>query len=147
MSRGNKSIIHAIKKKQTRNADASKLDELQLHFNNQRIPVQREVIIQNSKFNTPNKLHESDFILDKQIHLQHDTYKTHGDLKNPDAKTKKRNADYLRAGLPLIIINQDSAKLHNLDECDLASYRYEEEVGKLVSVREEDMRMEFNARV
>ena len=125
--------INYATKKATRNFDAKKLDLIQMHIETLLVPIYavRELIIKNVKFQTKNMCRETDLVLNKKIHLQHDTVKIHGELGFENAKTLRRNADYERAGYPYIIINADLAKANNLEEGDLAEYLYYHELSKI----------------
>jgi len=122
-----KSIPPAVIRNQTRGSDAKKLDYLQLHLDNITpvIPTVRERTIFNSSFNTRNKVRIPDLqVTTTNIVIEHDTQHIHGELSDPNKKTLARNADYMRANIPFIIINSDLAKLNNLDEADLTVYLY-----------------------
>lgn len=121
------------KKKMDRNSDAKKLDNIQTQLEILQTPIHsvREKIIHDENFATRNHNHETDLLLNKTVHLHHDTVKTHGELGHPNEKTLKRDADYERAKLPYIIINADLAKECGLDEADLAEYLYYHELQKM----------------
>ena len=125
-------IQHATRKS-TRGLDAKKLDFISAHLMtlNRSIGSIRNLIIHNEKFGTKNKNRETDLLLNNIIHLQHDTVKIHGELGFETEKTIRRNADYLRAKLPLIIINQDLAKSCNLDEGNLTEYLFYHKLSEL----------------
>lgn len=117
-----KMYIHAATRKAERNHDAEKIDYLQ---NNIDIPSIREQTILDSKFYTTFATRIPDLILNpngRQIILEHDTFKTHGDISNPNERTKRRNMDYYRADRPFIIIHEDLCSLLKLDEAKLAIY-------------------------
>lgn len=124
---GTKSIHHHINKKAERNGDANKLDYLQ---NNIKLPTLREITIRDQGFTTPNKLRIPDLTIqplrkiDPPIILEHDTFKVHGELSEPNATTQKRNSDYMRTNRPFFVINADLAKQLGLDEAKLANYLY-----------------------
>lgn len=122
-----KSIPPAVIRNQTRGSDAKKLDYLQLHLDNITpvIPTVREVALFNYSFNTRNYVRVPDLtVTTTGIVIEHDTQIVHGELSDPNKKTLARNADYMRANIPFIIINSDLAKLNNLDEADLLVYLY-----------------------
>lgn len=122
-----KQFMHRASKNATRNFDAKKLDYLQLHLDNISpiIPTVRERTIFNSSFNTRNKIRIPDLqVTTTNVVIEHDTQNIHGELSDPNKKTLARNADYLRAGIPFIVINADLAKLNKLDEADLVVYLY-----------------------
>jgi len=132
LSRGNKSIIHAVKKKQTRNADAPKLDRIQ---NNAILPILREESITDNRSPTKNKVHQPDFKIKKlvvypdgclipYVLAEHDTVKIHGELGFEDTKTQKRNMDYWITRTPFFVINEDLARFCKLDESGLFTYLY-----------------------
>lgn len=120
------------KGKATRNFDAKKLDyiTMQLEMLTVPIPCEMNKWIKKKNFQTRNHLRETDILLDNVVHLQHDTVKIHGELGYENIKTMRRNADYERAGLPWIVINEDLAKNCNLDEADLAEYLFYHELAK-----------------
>ena len=126
-------IQHATRKS-TRGLDANKLDKIEAHVENLIKPIrvrERNLIVHNKKFKTRNNCRETDLLLNNIVHLQHDTVKIHGELGFENEKTIRRNADYLRAKLPLIIINQDLAKSCNLDEGDLTEYLFYHKLSEL----------------
>jgi len=133
-----KSIPSSVKKNLTRNMDAKKLDYLilQLEGLNQPIACLREVTFQHPRFHTQNKCRVPDLILNKQIFLEHDTAKIHGELGFANTKTLRRNADYERAGIDYVIINQDLAKECHLDEADLAEYLYYHKLAEIQARKE-----------
>ena len=125
-------IQHATKKS-TRGLDAKKLDNISAHLQTLNKPIHsiRNLWLKNEKFLTKNKMRETDLLLNNIIHLQHDTVKIHGELGFENEKTIRRNADYMRAKLPLIIINQDLARSCNLEEGDLAEYLFYHKLSEL----------------
>jgi len=126
--------IQHTTRKSTRGLDAKKLDNISSHLQTLNKPIytsMRNLIVHNDKFLTRNKNRETDLLLNNIIHLQHDTVKIHGELGFENEKTIRRNADYMRAKLPLIIINQDLARSCNLAEHDLAQYLFYHELSKL----------------
>ena len=129
--------IHYAQGKATRNFDARKLDYIttQLGILTKPIYCRMNEWIKHGNFHTRNKMRETDILLNKTVHLQHDTEKIHGELGFENEKTLRRNADYERAGLPYIIINQDLAKMCGLDEADLAEYLFYHELSKINAKR------------
>jgi len=126
-------IQHATRKS-TRGLDAKKLDFISAHLQTLNKPIHtstRNLWIKNEKFLTKNKLRETDLLLNNIVHLQHDTVKIHGELGFENEKTIRRNADYMRAKLPLIIINQDLAKICELDEARLSVYLFYHKLSEL----------------
>ena len=93
-------------------------------------------LVKHGSFHTKNSCRETDIWLNKKVHLQHDTVKIHGELGFGNEKTLRRNADYERSGLPYIIINQDLAKMCNLDEGDLTEYLFYHELSKVNARRD-----------
>lgn len=126
MARGKKSYIHASNKEARRNFDASKLDYLQTNLG---LPSLREIAVQDPKFSTPNKTRIPDLTVKGKpsIIIEHDTFNIHGELSTPNERTQKRNCDYVRSERPFVIINEDLAKMLNLDEAKLARYLVEHE--------------------
>ena len=129
-------IQHATRNA-TRNFDAKKLDNITTQLEMLQRPIYCEMnkIIKHGAFHTRNSCRETDILLNNKVHLQHDTVKIHGELGFENEKTLRRNADYLRAGLPLIIVNQDLAKNCNLAEADLAEYLFYHELSKINAMR------------
>lgn len=121
----NKSFIHQANKKTDRNFDAKKLDPIQMNLIRYGISTVREVSLVNTHFTTPNKTRLPDLRDTRHnIIFEHDTFKIHGELSDPNERTIKRNDDYKRAGFQLIIINEDLCKMLQLNESDLAVYLY-----------------------
>lgn len=135
-----KSIPPAVIRKQTRGSDAKKLDYLQLHLDNITpvIPTFREAPIYSEEcFTTRNHTRVPDLtVTTTGVLIEHDTQKVHGELSDPNEKTLARNADYMRANIPFIIINSDLAKLNNLDEADLTVYLYYHKLMEIKSKEE-----------
>ncbi len=130
--------IHYAQGKATRNFDAKKLDKIVLHLEQLSKPIYCQIneIIKNPHFlNSGNSCRETDILLNNFVHLQHDTVKIHGELGYENKKTLNRNEDYARANLPYIIINQDLAKMCNLDEADLTAYLFYHELSKRNAMR------------
>jgi len=125
--------IQYAQKKATRNFDAKKLDNIvmQLEELNRPIYCKMNVMLKDYDFHTRNHYRETDILLNKTVHLQHDTVNIHGELGFENVKTLRRNADYARARIPYIIINQDLAKMCNLDEADLTEYLFYHELSKI----------------
>jgi hypothetical protein len=121
LPRGTKSFEHQQKKKATRNGDDAKLDKLQTGM---KIPSVRNVTIWNENFTTKNKIHIPDLFIAKKIILEHDTFKIHGELNAPNERTRQRNSDYFKAGLPFFVIHEDLARMLKLDEVALATYLF-----------------------
>jgi len=124
-------IQHA-RGKRTRNFDAKKLDNIVMQLAGLTVPIscKMNVMVKNKNFQTRNSFRETDILLNDMVHLQHDTVKIHGELGYGNTKTVRRNADYERAGLPYVIINEDLAKMCGLDEADLTEYLFYHEVAK-----------------
>jgi len=128
-------VLMRSKRDYSRNSDAEKLDELQTHLNLQHLSFIREEVITNEQFSTRNHVRVPDLTMmygDRMIVIELDGG-VHGSLEIPTNKTKKRNADYNRAGIIYIILNEEQAEAENLDICDLASYRVREIISKLES--------------
>lgn len=120
-----KSFIHQANKKTDRNWDAKKIDPIQMVLLRYGIPTIREKETYNELFLTKNKIRIPDLTDTKhKIILEHDTFKIHGELSEPNERTTRRNNDYKRAGLNFIIINEDLCKELGLDETKLAVYLY-----------------------
>jgi len=133
MPRGKKQWIHNANKKRSRGSDATKLDELQTHLNLQGLHFMRENPISDNLFTTRNLLRVPDLSHwhgDKLIVIELDG-SIHGSLEFATEKTMRRNADYNRAGIIYILLNEEQMKAENLDMCDLASYRVREVLSKL----------------
>jgi len=133
-----KAIPPGVIKKQTRGSDAKKLDYLEMHLINAGIPVvrEREIIVDqytasHYRFRVPDL-----YVTTTNVVIEHDTVKIHGELSDPNKKTLRRNADYISANIPFIVINEDLAKMFNLDQGDLAIYLYYHELMKLKSKEE-----------
>ena len=139
MPRGKNSFIHNATKKALVNHDRPKLDYIEDYLSKNQFGVRVSKSnhrFDNKEFLNKPKNHESDLILNGKIHCQHDTVKTHCELgfeieesKNENKEKKrqqtlKRNMGYYKAQLPFFVINQDLAKLLNLDEGALTVYLY-----------------------
>ena len=121
----NKSFIHQANKKTDRNWDAKKIDPIQTVLLRYGICTVREREIYNEKFETKNHIRIPDLTDTKhKVVFEHDTFKIHGELSDPNERTVRRNGDYKRAGINFIIINEDLCKELNLDESKLAVYLY-----------------------
>jgi len=134
-----KSIPSDVKRNARRNFDAKKLDYLQLHLDNTTpvIPTVREVGIHNELFTTYYHNRIPDLtVTTTGVLIEHDTQKIHGELSEPNEKTLRRNADYMRADIPFIVINSDLAKMNNLDEADLTIYLYYHKLMEIKSKEE-----------
>jgi len=136
--RGKKQWIHNANKKRSRGSDATKLDELQTHLTLQGFNFIREKEIFERCFSTRNHLRVPDLTLDvgRLIVIELDG-SIHGSLEFATEKTMRRNADYNRAGIIYILLNEEQMKAENLDMCDLASYRVREVLSKLESGEKE----------
>ena len=130
-----KAHIHRANKKRTRNSDAEKLDDIQQHLTQQKLPFIRERALSSSLFSTKNSLRVPDLsgvFHGKMIIIELDGG-IHSSLETPTKRTMQRNADYNRAGFIYIIINEESAKANHIELHDLASYRVWEVLSKLES--------------
>jgi len=109
-----------------RNFDAKKLDTLAEYLlNKANLPTLREEVIFNKAFQYG--IRNSDlFFKDKNIVLELNTSKTHGELGFENAKTRRKYADYLRGKQHFIIINEDLCKELNIHQGNLTIYRYYE---------------------
>ena len=109
-----------------RNFDGEKLDELLLHLNGQRhLQVIREPILENPHFSTRNRIRNPDFRITNGefiCYAELDGYKVHGSLDEPSERTLIRNSDYERTNTPYIPLNEEDARLNNLDRCNLLTY-------------------------
>jgi len=133
--RGIKSFIHSSKKDRTRNSDAEKLDELQIHLINLGWRVKREPIIRNDNFSTRNNIRNPDLEITRGIFgslLELDG-KLHGSLEAQTEKTINRNADYEVGHYNYIILSEEDAKFFKLDICDLAAYMVLHEYSKHIA--------------
>ena len=139
--RGKNSGYNAGRKKATVGADRPKLDYITnwLKRSNTGVQVSKsEYRFEDNNFTTPTR--ETDLLLNGKVHLQHDTIKVHcelgyekfegerGDKDKKRNKTLKRNNDYwkywMEKGEPFIVLNQDLAKLLDLNEGALTAYLY-----------------------
>ena len=133
---GKKSFIHQANKRRGRNSDAGKIDEIQTHLTLQNIHSIRERELFDARFNTRNKLRVPDLTVThkgKLIVIELDG-PVHGSLEFQSEKTKRRNADYNRAGIIYILLNEEQCKAENMDLADLASYRVREIMCKVDSL-------------
>jgi len=135
MRNKNKAIPPGVIKKQTRGADAKKLDYLEMHLVNAGIPVVREEGIKCGVSMVKHRYPDLR-VTTNNILIEHDTVKVHGELSEPNTKTLRRNCDYLSADIPFVVINEDLCKMFNLDQGDLAIYLYYHKLMELKS-REE----------
>lgn len=139
MPRGNKSFIHNATKKAKTNHDREKLDYIEMWLSEHPFGVhvsKSNHRFDNKEFLNKPKNHESDLILNDRVHLQHDTVQNHCELgfeleenknENKEKKrirTQKRNRGYYKANIPFFVINEDLAKLLNIDEGALTVYLY-----------------------
>jgi len=119
-------------RKAERNHDARKLDYIQKHLNQANILTKREVSHISEQYHTPNNTRVPDLtFIGRDIVLEHDTTKIHGELGWENERTLNRNKDYCRAGVARITINQDLAKHLGLDEANLAIYLYYHKISEL----------------
>jgi len=123
--KSNQRFIDRATRKAERNHDAHKLDYIQSNIT---IPSIREEELLDSNFWTTYATRIPDLILNhkstRPVILEHDTFKAHGELSDPNVRTQRRNEDYVRAKRPYIIINADLAKQLQLDEAKLSMYLY-----------------------
>ncbi len=106
---------------QQRPSDANKLDYLQKNIP---LPIIREQTLHNEKYTQSRKERTPDLIINKRVILEHDTFKIHGELSDPNERTIKRNHDHVVSGFPFCVIHEDLAKMLGLDEAKLATYLY-----------------------
>ncbi len=133
---GKRSFIHQANKRRGRGSDAEKLDVIQTHLTLQNIHSIREKELYDSRFGTKNNLRVPDLSIQykgKLILIELDG-PVHGSLEFQTEKTKRRNADYNRAGLIYILLNEEQCKAENMDLSDLASYRVREIMCKVDSL-------------
>jgi len=131
--KGTKHDIHRATKNRTRNSDAEKLDDIQQHLTQQLLYFEREKPLYNSLFSTKNHLRVPDLTMfqkEKLIVIELDGG-IHGSLEMQTDKTKKRNADYNRANIIYILLNEQQAKEEHLELENLATYRVREVLCKL----------------
>lgn len=133
--------FNAARKKAVVGADRNKLDYITnwLKVNNFGVQVSKsEYRFDHSEFSTPSR--ETDLKLNDRVHLQHDTVKVHCELgyESPDSdrndkdkkrlKTAVRNHDYwnlwMSTGEPFVVLNQDLARMLELNEGALTAYLY-----------------------
>ena len=123
--KSNKQYIQKANRNTDRNWDAKKIDPIQMNLLKYGISTVREKEITNENFTVKGKTRPPDLRDTKHnIIFEHDTYKIHGELSNPNERTLKRNSDYKNANYPLIIIHEDLCKMLQLNEADLAVYLY-----------------------
>jgi len=132
---------NAARKKAIVGADRPKLDYITnwLKVNNTGVHVSKsEYRFTDDSFKVSSR--ETDLFLNNKVHLQHDTVKVHCELsferledsrEDKDKKrnkTLRRNIDYwnywMKTGQPFIVLNQDLARLLNLNEGALTAYLY-----------------------
>lgn len=116
---GKKSGLNAARKKRENNFDFNKLQNLMMNTN---LHCQMEQKIEDKNF--IHGVRNPDLLLNKWLIVEHDTVKIHGELGFENERTKKRNNDYHKAGMPFIVINEDLAKYLKLDEVKLMEYLY-----------------------
>ena len=127
LPRGNKSYLHTVKKKVTRNFDSNILDEIQTAFNEERLSFIREEPHINTNYTTPNETRVPDFrfrVGKDVVVLEEDSYEHHGDFPYQNSRTRKRNMDHIRAGYGLSVLSRDLAKQLKLPLGPLAVYLY-----------------------
>ncbi len=130
-----KAHIHRANKRRTRNSDAEKIDDIQQHLNQQRLNFIREREIYNPLFSTRNHVRVPDLSMkykNKLIVIELDGG-IHSSLETPTNKTLRRNADYNRAGIIYILINEEQAEKEQLELHNLTCYRVREVLCKLES--------------
>ena len=109
-----------------RNFDGSKLDKVAHILNVLGVNYEREEVIFNPHFSTKTHTRNPDFKIKTEwgmIILEVDGESIHGlyDLSETE-KTTKRNADYKRAKIPFITLNEGEAKHYNLKWESLIPY-------------------------
>ena len=132
-----KQFIHQNRKSRTRNSDAHKLDEIQ-----SKLPFAtvREKTIQNESFtNQARRNRVVDLVTTNttpKLIIELDG-KSHGGLGSIDESTatQKRNADFMRAGLPYIIVNEELADYLNLDKIKLMEYLIYHKLSEEMAIR------------
>jgi len=132
-----KAHIHRANKKRTRNSDAEKLDDIQQHLTQQKFNFIRERIIYDELFSTRNHIRVPDLSMvrgRKMIVIELDGG-IHGSLEMQSERTKTRNADYNRARIIYILLNEEQAAGEDppLDIVSLADYRVREVLSKIES--------------
>ena len=127
-----KSGYNAARKKAVVGADRPKLDNITqwLIKNNYGVRVSES----NKIININDSIkHETDLILNGIVHLQHDTVKVHcelgyelieNDRDKHRIRTLQRNIHYVKAGIPICVLNQDLASMLGLNEASLTVYLY-----------------------
>jgi len=132
-----KAHIHRANKKRTRNSDAEKLDDIQQHLTQQKFNFIRERVVQNDSFSTRNHIRVPDLsmIRGRRLIIIELDGGIHGSLEMQSERTKKRNADYNRAGFIYILLNEEQAAGEDpaLDIVSLADYRVREVLSKIDS--------------
>ena len=127
-------FIQKAAKNATRNFDAKKLDPIQTNLLKRNIPTVREKTIYNEKFTQARHERTPDLTFtgnkNSIMLLEHDTIKVHGELGYENEKTLKRNRDFVRAGIPFVVVNADLCKELKLDESSLAEYLHYHELMK-----------------
>lgn len=130
---GNKSVKNRMIKHEV--SGKSYEDKIHNIITRNKFAVMREYLYKNPDFIQQHKERRTDMKIsyDKMILNLESDGPVHGDLETPTKSTMKRNADLIKLGLPLIIINQESIKF-------LIKAMREE--GKLNGASEDDI-MEF----
>ena len=109
-----------------RNFDGSKLDKVSNILNNLGVNYEREKVIFNPYFSTKTHTRPPDFIITTEwgiIILEVDGDSIHGGYDGSETeKTTKRNADYKRAKIPFITLNEGEAEHNNLKWESLIPY-------------------------
>lgn len=123
MSKKNR-FIHEAMKNVTRNGDAKKLDYIQNNIDTRFLHLIREQEIIDSNFLTTFANRIPDFIINKDVIGELDSVKIHGELGFENKNTLRRNTDYLNAGRPFFVVNEDLAKRLGLDQAKLFEYMY-----------------------
>lgn len=121
--KSNQRFIDKARKNAVTNFDQRKLEYIQ---RNSKLNWLSGNTLIDPKFSTPNKVRLPDLMIKglPEIILEHDTTKLHGELGWENERTLKRNQDYARTNRPFFVINEDLAKLLNLDQAALSTYLY-----------------------
>ncbi len=118
-----KSFIHQARKGRSRNSDAGKLDIIQKDLPFKTV---REALVTDERFTQARKNRNVDLKTTNtvpNIYIELDG-KSHGGLGSIDESnaTQKRNADFTRAGIPYVIVNEELADYLKLDYVKLMEY-------------------------
>lgn len=118
-----KSFVHQDRKKRGRNSDANKLDIIQRDLP---FATVREKTVTHELFTQARKNRNVDLMTTNttpRIIIELDG-KSHGGLGSIDESTatQKRNADFTRANMPYVIVNEELADYLNLDKIKLMEY-------------------------